>query len=168
MKLTPEQEEVLQAATAKGNIFFTGKSDFCITHCCCTVTKLRFFIKGSAGTGKSYLLKIIISALPPDETVATASTGAAACLIGGITLHSFTGKINFYSHLYSIAAFSQHSVLIAGIGGGNVTLEKGIELASRSSNAQNWRRCKYLIIDEISMIDGDYFEVLPFLKFIHS
>ncbi|XP_065212759.1 ATP-dependent DNA helicase PIF1 [Planococcus citri] len=114
-KLTAEQEEVLKAATSKRNIFFTG----------------------SAGTGKSHLLRIIISALPPDETVATASTGAAACLIGGITLHSFTG-----------------------IGGGNVTLQKGTELASRPYVAQNWRRCKYLIIDEISMVDGDYFEVI--------
>ncbi|KAK7603114.1 hypothetical protein V9T40_003113 [Parthenolecanium corni] len=112
-KLSGEQQQVLQAATSKGNIFFTG----------------------SAGTGKSYLLRIILSALPPDETVATASTGAAACLIGGITLHSFTG-----------------------IGAGAVSLEKGIELANRPSVAQNWRRCKYLIIDEISMIDGDYFE----------
>lgn len=50
--------------------------------------------------------------------------------------------------------------MFKGIGGGNVTLQKGIELASRPYVAQNWRRCKYLIIDEISMIDGDYFEVI--------
>lgn len=50
-----------------------------------------------------------------------------------------------------------------GIGGGNVTLQKGIELASRAAAARNWRRCKYLIIDEISMIDGDYFEVCKIL-----
>lgn len=48
---------------------------------------------------------------------------------------------------------------IAGIGAGNVSVQKGIELASRPAAASNWRRCKYLIIDEISMIDGEYFEV---------
>lgn len=48
-----EQKEVLDACLAGHNIFFTG----------------------SAGTGKSYLLKRIIGALPPDVTTATASTG---------------------------------------------------------------------------------------------
>lgn len=46
-----------------------------------------------------------------------------------------------------------------------MSLQKGIELASRPAVVSNWRRCKYLIIDEISMIDGEYFEVRAF-KFL--
>lgn len=59
-KLNDEQNQVLKACLDGKNIFFTG----------------------SAGTGKSFLLKKIISVLPPDGTIATASTGVAACLIG--------------------------------------------------------------------------------------
>lgn len=60
IRLNDEQNQVLKACLDGKNIFFTG----------------------SAGTGKSFLLKKIISVLPPDGTVATASTGVAACLIG--------------------------------------------------------------------------------------
>lgn len=91
---------------------------------------------GSAGTGKSFLLRYIVKTLPPDVTMVTASTGASACLIGGVTLHSF-----------------------AGIGIGECTVERSIEIVSKSANAQVWRKCKVLIIDEISMVDGEYFEV---------
>ena len=49
------------------------------------------FFTGSAGTGKSFLLKRLISHLPPETTVVTASTGMAACQISGGTLHSFAG-----------------------------------------------------------------------------
>lgn len=87
------------------------------------------------GTGKSFLLKRIISELPPDVTTATASTGVAACHIGGITFHQF-----------------------AGIGLGTGTLERCYQMASRSSSASMWRKTKYLIIDEISMVDADYFD----------
>lgn len=60
--LNREQQRVLEACLSGKNIFFTG----------------------SAGTGKSYLLKRIVAALPPDITVATASTGVAACHIGNV------------------------------------------------------------------------------------
>lgn len=58
--LNEEQTRVLEACLSGKNIFFTG----------------------SAGTGKSFLLKRIVAALPPDVTMATASTGVAACHIG--------------------------------------------------------------------------------------
>lgn len=94
------------------------------------------FFTGSAGTGKSFLLRKVISILPPDGTVVTASTGVAACLVGGVTLHSF-----------------------AGIGAGEHSLKRSIELASRPAAAQTWRKCKRLIIDEISMVDANFFDV---------
>jgi len=96
---------------------------------------LSLFFTGSAGTGKSYLLRRIISALPPETTYPTASTGAAACLIGGTTLHSF-----------------------AGIGSGSGSLERCISLASRDQQALTWRKCRCLIVDEISMVDAELFD----------
>lgn len=50
-----------------------------------------------SGTGKSVLLREIIIALRkkyetrPDAVAVTASTGIAACNVGGVTLHSFAG-----------------------------------------------------------------------------
>ncbi|XP_077981577.1 ATP-dependent DNA helicase PIF1-like [Glandiceps talaboti] len=115
IRLSQEQCQVLKAVLAGKNIFFTG----------------------SAGTGKSFLLKRIIGALPPDATFATASTGVAACHISGITLHQF-----------------------AGIGSGSQPLEQCIELASRPARARQWRKCKHLIVDEVSMLDADFFTKL--------
>ncbi|XP_017891849.1 ATP-dependent DNA helicase PIF1 [Ceratina calcarata] len=109
--MTEEQSRIVDAVLSGKNIFFTG----------------------SAGTGKSFLLRRIISALPPDVTMATASTGVAACHIGGITLHQF-----------------------AGIGLGTANLDRCYQMASRKASL--WRKTKHLIIDEISMIDADYFD----------
>uniref|UniRef100_A0A182JU50 ATP-dependent DNA helicase PIF1 n=1 Tax=Anopheles christyi TaxID=43041 RepID=A0A182JU50_9DIPT len=113
VQLNEEQKRILSACQSGQSLFFTG----------------------SAGTGKSFLLRKIIAALPPEGTIATASTGVAACLIGGTTLHSF-----------------------AGIGTGDATLQNCYEKASRPNTSQAWRRCKRLIIDEISMIEADFFE----------
>lgn len=55
------------------------------------------FFTGSAGTGKSVLVREVIKKLrdkykkDPDRVAVTASTGLAACNIEGVTLHSFAG-----------------------------------------------------------------------------
>lgn len=109
-----QQKEVLETCLSGRNVFFTG----------------------SAGTGKSYLLRKIIGSLPADVTVATASTGVAACHIGGITLHQF-----------------------AGIGLGTASINACVDMAMKSASSLIWKKCKHLIIDEVSMIEADYFQV---------
>ena len=61
--------------------------------CCETTTNV--FFTGCAGTGKSFLLKRIISQLykvhGKDSVYITATTGLAACAINGVTIHQFAG-----------------------------------------------------------------------------
>lgn len=49
------------------------------------------YIMGSAGTGKSHLLRALILHMDAMHTAITASTGIAATHIGGTTIHSFLG-----------------------------------------------------------------------------
>ena len=98
------------------------------------------FLTGGAGTGKSFLLRRIVSTLPPNSTFVTASTGVAACHIGGYTLHSF-----------------------AGIGTVPGTDEENVARASREGPAAKWRHFSHLIIDEISMVDGQLFDQLEYV-----
>ncbi|TEA30464.1 hypothetical protein DBR06_SOUSAS12410004 [Sousa chinensis] len=115
-ELSREQAAVLRVVLKGQSIFFTG----------------------SAGrTGKSYLLKRILGSLPPTGTVATASTGVAACHIGGTTLHAF-----------------------AGIGSGQAPLAQCVALAQRPGVRQGWLNCQRLVIDEISMVEADLFDKL--------
>ena len=98
------------------------------------------FITGSAGTGKSYLLRYIIQQLQDSgKTVAvTASTGIAAVNLVGQTLHSW-----------------------AGIGMGKGDPERVKSKVLRDTKAtQRWRETQVLVIDEISMIDRALFELL--------
>ena len=67
--LTDEQKQVLKAVRDGHSVFFTG----------------------SGGSGKSFLISVIKKVLPHDNTFVTGSTGVAASLIGGITLHAFAG-----------------------------------------------------------------------------
>lgn len=106
--------------------------------------KKSVFFTGSAGTGKSVLLRETIKVLrgnykrEPDRVAVTASTGLAACNVGGVTLHSF-----------------------AGIGLGKEAVPELVKKIKRNAKAkQRWMRTKILIIDEISMVDGDLFDKL--------
>ncbi|EMG48156.1 hypothetical protein G210_1338 [Candida maltosa Xu316] len=103
---------------------------------------VSLFYTGSAGTGKSVLLRNIIKSLRAKHTnggvAVTASTGLAACNIGGITLHSFAGF---------------------GLGQGKVdTLLRKIKRNKKAFN--RWISTKVLIIDEISMVDGHMMDKL--------
>lgn len=89
-------------------------------------------LNGCLGTGKSVLLREIISGLrkkhvhSPEAVAITASTGIAACNIGGVTLHSFGGVG---------LALDKPDVLIG-------RLRKNKKAMTR------WLRTKALIIDE--------------------
>jgi ATP-dependent DNA helicase PIF1 len=102
------------------------------------------FFTGPAGTGKSVLMRAIIQDLKrkhardPERVAVTASTGLAACNIGGMTLHSFSG---------------------IGLGKEDVaTLVKKIRRNPKAKN--RWLRTKTLVMDEVSMVDGDLFDKL--------
>ncbi|ESK98247.1 dna repair and recombination protein pif1 [Moniliophthora roreri MCA 2997] len=120
--LSPEQKRVLDLVKRGRSVFYTG----------------------SAGTGKSVLLREIIGWLKNEKkkVAITASTGIAAINIGGTTLHSW-----------------------AGIGIGNDTAKKtAIKFftnAGRFRDVLNrWHTVEVLIIDEVSMLDGRLFDLL--------
>ncbi|ODN83122.1 hypothetical protein L202_01327 [Cryptococcus amylolentus CBS 6039] len=118
--LSDEQKKVLMLVKEGKNIFYTG----------------------SAGTGKSVLLREIITTLrskyvrTPEAVAVTASTGIAACNIGGVTLHSFGGVG---------LATDPAEVLVR-------RLRKNPKATAR------WMKTKVLIVDEVSMVDGDMFD----------
>ncbi|WWC92397.1 uncharacterized protein L201_007354 [Kwoniella dendrophila CBS 6074] len=119
--LSAEQQKVMSLVIGEGkNIFFTG----------------------SAGTGKSVLLRELITNLrkkftsAPDAVAITASTGIAACNIGGVTLHSFGGVG---------LAIEKPEILVG-------------KLRKNKKAAARWQRTKVLIIDEVSMVDGGMFD----------
>ena len=102
----------------------------------------NLFLSGSAGTGKTFLIKESIKLLKnkheTDDGVSKiaicATTGIAAIDIGGMTLHHFAG---------------------IGIGGKKFNINKMSNLAT-----ERWEQTKVLIVDEISMLQTDYFNQL--------
>mmetsp|Transcript_59082 Transcript_59082/g.125517 ORF Transcript_59082/g.125517 Transcript_59082/m.125517 type:complete len:595 (+) Transcript_59082:402-2186(+) len=120
------------------------------------------FLTGAAGVGKSYLLNYVIRGLrakherataggggggtglrptkprPDAAVVVAAATGIAATHIDGVTIHSWAG-------------------VRLGTGGARVLVPRVLKNAAA---CQRWRTAKVLVLDEVSMIDGMFFEAL--------
>ncbi len=98
------------------------------------------FLTGNAGSGKTYLLNRYIEWLE-DQGVGyavTASTGIAATHLGGQTIHSFTGiGIRKYLDDYDLE-----------------------ELTTRKYLYDRFAKIKVLIIDEISMLHSEMFDLV--------
>lgn len=107
----------------------------------------NIFFTGSAGTGKSLLLREIIEALKkkyaknPESLAICASTGMAAQNIGGTTIHAW-----------------------GAVTPGVFDIDKQITFIKHSRPAhRRWKAAKVFIIDEVSMVDGQFFDLLAAL-----
>jgi hypothetical protein len=96
-------------------------------------TSIHTFLSGNAGTGKSTLLRKFMSE-HEGEYIALAPTGIAAVNIGGQTIHSW---FNFPARPVDYASLKQ--------------LTPQFDLPK----IMVWKRIKYIIIDEISMVRAD-------------
>lgn len=96
------------------------------------------FITGSAGTGKTHIIKEFEKIYNKPGLVKCATTGCASLLIGGMTIHRF-----------------------AGIRTGTESADYYISIIKKNRPCQmRWKCCKTLIIDEISMMNPDLFDKL--------
>lgn len=119
--LTDEQKSAFFYIDQKQNIFITSRG---------------------AGCGKTFLLKQVIQRYKTIRNIAvTASTGVAAVMLKGQTLHSW-----------------------AGIGLGKKPVEELIREIKRNKRAlSRWKKVEMLIIDEISLISPVLFDKLEYI-----
>jgi len=98
------------------------------------------FVTGVAGTGKSLVLKKALEYIQNNydskEYVAVAPTGSAAIALEGQTMHSF-----------------------AGIGIPKIYTDFS-KTKSNKKIANRWKDLKILVLDEVSMVSGEFFDSL--------
>ncbi len=103
------------------------------------------FFTGNAGTGKSTVLKEIINRLQrrlgEEKVAVTASSGTAAQVIGGQTLHSWGGV--------GLAKQSRYQLLR--------------KVQSDKDAFERWKNFRTLVLDELSMVDAPLFDSLEYI-----
>jgi len=161
IELSPDQRAVLELVKSGRSIFFTG----------------------SAGTGKSVLLRAIIEyfnyryrddiwddCLPakPNKLrlAVTAATGIASVNIDGCTLHSWAGIALGKEDPRRLAKkFLSHHRWVKK----NEYMSHKPRSERTVTVVDRWRAVKTLIVDEISMIDGILFDKLEYIaRFIRE
>lgn len=105
-------------------------------------------LTGQAGTGKSHLTREMIAAAPGKFDV-TASTGIAALNVGGTTLHRWAGMM-----LGPREGESDDEYLAELMRDSRRSVRAGFDRV---------RRCRALVIDEVSMLNGRTLDFLDFL-----
>jgi ATP-dependent DNA helicase PIF1 len=116
MNIPEEKSIILNAIRARNNV--------CVT--------------GAAGTGKSFLLKLIRDHFP--HVHVTASTGIAAVNVSGVTIHSWSAIGNASSPAEEVVRF--------------------INSGPGTKIRRQLKKAKLLAIDEISMISSSVFDLL--------
>lgn len=114
------------------------------------LTGENVFLTGCAGTGKSYTIDVIVQKMRDrnKKVDITASTGLAATNIKGRTLHSWAG--------IGIDMNENRTKLV-----GRIMKDK--------AKYDRWMKVDLLIIDEVSMIDYKFIEVLDDIaKYLRS
>lgn len=101
----------------------------------------NIFVTGGAGVGKSFLLRALIATYEQEgkKIAKLASTGMAASLIGGQTLHSFFG-LGICSHSYELER------------AGKINIDKKL--------SKLLKQIDLIIIDEISMVSSGVMDLI--------
>jgi len=100
----------------------------------------NILITGQAGTGKSHLVRKISAHCDRmrRNIAITAMTGAAACLINGKTIHSWG----------SLGVGDKSAAYLAD------------KIVKSWPKRTKWQHCRVLLIDEVSMMNATFFELL--------
>ena len=129
--LSPEQRHVVEAVLSGHSVFFTGPAGSGKSHVLSTIVRLledeRYAIKNHSGK--------------PRKIAITATTGIAACNVGGITINSFAG---------------------VGTAEGSVP-EMCARVMGNEYSKKRWRDHDILVIDEVSMMPGQFLDKLNFV-----
>jgi ATP-dependent exoDNAse (exonuclease V) alpha subunit len=101
----------------------------------------NIFVTGGAGVGKSFLLRVLIAQYEQEgkKIAKLASTGMAASLIGGQTLHSFFA-LGICAHTYE--------------------LERARKISIDKKLSTLLRQVDLIIIDEISMVSSGVMDMI--------
>lgn len=110
-------------------------------------TSRNFLVLGSAGTGKSFLLKRLIETSNKNLQVLS-FTGLAALQVGGRTIHSFFG--------FDLGFQKRSHVLVTGTD------------QQRENRKSVFRSLEAILIDEVSMLRADLLDAIDFVLREHG